>query len=349
MASMRELQQEIKEAGLEIDFWKKNRLSNNQRDLLDAVQRRNTEKVKRLVGKGTDPNFTDEKGNYPIHIAAGLPLLGGAQEILTTLLYFGASVDVRDRFGRTPLHIAASLTSQRVLVLLETGCSINEQDVAGRTALMEACSSEGSDALSVVQILLDRNINASLKDQDGLTALHCACKNLKQDRVVRNEIICKLLFSGVSAIITDKSGKMPLCYELDKFVHVPRRYFKDSEFLVTRTLIQAGANYNSRNRLHETWARRAIAYSQLNFLKELFAIIQPVLGLKAAKQVYHIWHSREDKDNEILAELQTLITNPVSLQSLCRSLLRDELRGKLFVKVDHLPLPQCLKSYILVQ
>ena len=142
---------------------------------------------------------------------------------------------------------------------------------------------------------------------------------------------------------------MPLCYELEKFVHVPWRYFKDDELLVTKTLIQAGANYNSRNRLHETWARQAITYSQVNFLKELFAIVQPVLSLKSAKQVYHIWHSREEKGNAILTELQCLITNPASLKSLCRSLLREELRGKLFVKVDQLPLPQSLKNYILVQ
>ena len=34
---------------------------------------------------------------------------------------------------------------------------------------MEACSSDGTDALSVVQILLDRNVNTNIKDQDGLT------------------------------------------------------------------------------------------------------------------------------------------------------------------------------------
>lgn len=55
-----------------VEYWKSQRLSDNQRGLLDAVRKRNLEKVNRLLGKGTDPNFKDDSNAYLLHIITGM-------------------------------------------------------------------------------------------------------------------------------------------------------------------------------------------------------------------------------------------------------------------------------------
>ena len=47
------------------------------------------------------------------------------------LVYYGAMLDRRDRFGQIPLHIASGLSSDGVYILLEAGSQVNAQDNAG--------------------------------------------------------------------------------------------------------------------------------------------------------------------------------------------------------------------------
>ncbi|XP_067662293.1 ankyrin repeat and SOCS box protein 10-like [Haliotis asinina] len=350
MATSRDLQHEIKEAGEMVEYWKSQRLSDNQRALLDAVRKRNLEKVNRLLGKGTDPNFKDDSNAYLLHIITGMHQQQGVtKDILSSVLFFGADVDVRDRFGRSPLHIASRSYADYVQTLLAIGCDVNTQDNAGRTALMEACSSDSIAALNIVQMLLDHNCNALLKDEDGFTALHCICKNSKQDIVVRREIVYKLLLAGTSATVKDKSGKMPLCYELDKFVNCSRRRrFNDVEFEVVRTLIQAGANYTRRNKTHERWVKYAINFSQLTFLKQLLELMQPVLSLASLKHLRRMCPLIGNDDQDITKDIQLLITSVSSLKSQCRIVIRSELKGDVLLKSELLPLPTYLKKYLVL-
>lgn len=52
-------------------------------------------------------------------------------EILRTLVYMDMPLDATDRFGQTPLHIAAEKSMEMVTVLLEAGASVNIEDNAG--------------------------------------------------------------------------------------------------------------------------------------------------------------------------------------------------------------------------
>lgn len=52
-------------------------------------------------------------------------------EMLRTLVYMDMPLDATDRFGQTPLHIAAEKSMEIVTVLLEAGASVNIEDNAG--------------------------------------------------------------------------------------------------------------------------------------------------------------------------------------------------------------------------
>ena len=49
------------------------------------------------------------------------------------LVYFGAPLDVSDRFGCLPIHIAVGVSADHVRLLLDAGSPIDRQDNAGNT------------------------------------------------------------------------------------------------------------------------------------------------------------------------------------------------------------------------
>ena len=80
-----------------------------------------------------------------------------------------ANVNSRDKFKRTPLHLAAisgNVSAVRKLISCKD-VLINAQTIGGETALMKAAS---QGFFEICQILLDKNCDASLKANNGFTA-----------------------------------------------------------------------------------------------------------------------------------------------------------------------------------
>ena len=109
-----------------------------------------------------------ENGLALLHVAAGCGQLRTAKELLQR----GASVDLRDLEGSTPLMMAA-LSRQHAMVrlLLECKASIDLQDAQGLTALTTAAWEGDQES---VQELLQAGANTELRHKDGLAALHVA-------------------------------------------------------------------------------------------------------------------------------------------------------------------------------
>lgn len=84
----------------------------------------------------------------------------------------GASIRIADKWGYTPLHMAAWSGSQRITqLLLHHDVNTGALDRCGRTALHVAVQ-EGQ--MEVVQALLVANAHPNALDRDGLTPLHVA-------------------------------------------------------------------------------------------------------------------------------------------------------------------------------
>ncbi|XP_070176680.1 26S proteasome non-ATPase regulatory subunit 10-like isoform X2 [Littorina saxatilis] len=357
MASLRELQQEIKE-GLQEMKIKSRGLNSKQQALMTAIGKHEVEKVDHLLNQGVDPNFRAASGDRPIHMACSATVDDrlNAEQIVEMLVYMGADQEVHDRFGRLPLHVAAANSHRMVRVLLDKGCSINAQDNAGCTALMEACSHNKNDPLDTVTLLLQHDANVHLKDEQGSTGLHCICRTVNLDTELRNQIALLLLHAGLSATVFDYEGRMALCYELDKVLSISYRLFPQVSLQLIETLVCAGSNLFHNCKDHQYWVRYVANTSSSKTLSALLQILSPVLTRPCLHMIHKIvmdLHPEDDddgKDDDGTACLQVQVHEMSctvdSLQLVCRRIIRAKLKGKLLITVPELPLPNRLKRFL---
>jgi ankyrin repeat protein len=95
-----------------------------------AVMECKTNKIRRLLERGADPNAENEAHMTPLHYAAQ-----DCPEAIPILLKYGADPNVGDEGGLTPLHVAAlrgSVEAVRALILY---ANVNARDEKGRTPL----------------------------------------------------------------------------------------------------------------------------------------------------------------------------------------------------------------------
>jgi uncharacterized protein len=105
---------------------------------------------------------------------------GGLFELLEDIVYIddleafkavfenGGNINLQNRYGWTPLHIAIRRgRSDMVAYLIENGADINKQDGAGWTPLMEAIM---DDMPELCKALLDAGADTSIANERGGTA-----------------------------------------------------------------------------------------------------------------------------------------------------------------------------------
>ncbi|CAG0905805.1 unnamed protein product [Cyprideis torosa] len=120
--------------------------------------------VKLLLHHGADPKaVTSPLNRTPLHLAATL-------EIATVLIDNEAEVNVRDRWGQTPLYLATRLDHQPIVkLLLSNGADPNIPDKAERTPLLHASRRHGHQ--SIVELLLAHGADVLATDRRGRTPL----------------------------------------------------------------------------------------------------------------------------------------------------------------------------------
>lgn len=140
-----------------------------------------------LKQKNIKVNAKNEKGFAPLHIV----ILGNSINSLNILEYLldnGANINVQDKNGHTPLHVAISQNDIEVIeMLLERRIKINTQTKVGNTAMHYAVS---TNYVSIVETLLDDkykyNVDINKLNIYNLTPLDIAIKN-------KNKSIIELL------------------------------------------------------------------------------------------------------------------------------------------------------------
>jgi ankyrin repeat protein len=165
-------------------------------ELLTAAEKHQASRVKRLLGRGADIQFTDGFGRTPLHLAAS-DYHGNTIEVL---LQAGAKINGENNDGDTPIHRAASTPhgekrSRHVEVLIQGGTDVNHPNKHGATPLHKACSQE------IVEALLQAGADIHSRDRSGGTPLHRA----------RSAKVAKaLLLAGADANSRDRSNVTPL-------------------------------------------------------------------------------------------------------------------------------------------
>lgn len=121
---------------------------NGQTALHIVVARRDVPWLSLLIGKGADPNISDNRGSTPLMIAVTL----GFNEGVELLLAGNARVDEPNATGETPLIAAVHRRDIAVMrMLLKAGANPDRADSSGRSA-RDYAALDGPDSPLVTEI-----------------------------------------------------------------------------------------------------------------------------------------------------------------------------------------------------
>jgi ankyrin repeat protein len=122
-------------------------------------------------------NMVDCVGRSSLHLAA----MNGNTSIVNLLLSNGANIDLADKDGNTPLHLAINCRHEDVTRILLYSRTNDPLDEFGKSSLHLAV--ERGDA-EIVKLLLETTDLIDVKDSFGLTPLHAAVQ-LGFENIVR--------------------------------------------------------------------------------------------------------------------------------------------------------------------
>ena len=126
-----------------------------------------------LIRIGADVNACANNGGTPLMIAA----VKGDINTVSSLVKFGANVDLQGKAGHTALHHAVlgpqASICEILSCLIKSGADVNAHTFHKETPLMLA-SDEGH--VNVVAFLIEHGADVDLQDKDGNTALHYAAR-----------------------------------------------------------------------------------------------------------------------------------------------------------------------------
>ena len=153
--------------------------------LRDAASRWDAQRVQLLLEKGADPNAEELLGHAPLYRAVNANVPGSenqGQQVVQLLIRFGADIHKPSGPGKsTPLHVTARRGHAFLAeILLNSGATLEVKDSKGETPLRRAvnCRQEG-----MVLFLLSKGANLHTRDKMGQTPRDAA-----KTEVIRNAL-----------------------------------------------------------------------------------------------------------------------------------------------------------------
>jgi len=136
-------------------------------NIFELVQKGDVDLLDRAVG--VDPTAVkkkDDNGNTPLHIAS---LIGNA-EVARILVVAGADINVKNKIGVAPIHLASESSPELVKFLLNNQADINLKDDEGDTPLHWAYKSGNTE---IVSQLISLGADQEIKNKQGLKPIEC--------------------------------------------------------------------------------------------------------------------------------------------------------------------------------
>ncbi len=179
--------------------------------LTHAAANSDADTVEQLL-KRADPNLRDNQGNTPLFVALkkknfnifDLLLKSGADPNST-----GVEGNTQNQ---SVLYVAVLINRPDIVrQLLDKGADPQLADSGGAMPVSEQIIYSSPD-LDTVDLLLSKMTNVNQPEKDGSTLLIFAAKNTKMSAAKRQQIIEKLLAKGADKSLKDKNGKTALDY-----------------------------------------------------------------------------------------------------------------------------------------
>ena len=161
---------------------------------------------KLLIEKGADMNIKNRWGETPLYQA----ILMNIETIAIKLIVKGADPNVKDYYGNTPLHKATKNNLKNISrLLISKGVDLNIEDYYGQRPLIYATK---NNMTIVSKLLIQKGVDVNIKYKSscGRTPLHFAVEN-NMENIVRI-----LIDYGANLNIKNKWGETPLFYAIEK-------------------------------------------------------------------------------------------------------------------------------------
>ena len=199
--------------------------------------------VARCLGGGSEPNARNRYGETPLHMAAKF---GKAPAVIAALKKAGANLKAKDKKDRTPLHTAAVFSKAPAVVtaLIEAGADLGARDARGRTPLQFA--QKFSKTPAVVAVL--RKATPPEKTEDAAPKRQ-AGRRTGTARVSCEKWNTPSFFRSADAADLSRCLKVKKSYARNKYGRTPLHYAAQGEaHALVSALVKAGAKVNARDK-----------------------------------------------------------------------------------------------------
>ncbi len=150
--------------------------ASNSLPLHAAVQDEDLTELKGIIASTESLDTQDAKDWTALMFATK----AGRQHAVSMLLDAGASPNISDRLGRTPLHLAVMAPVEVSRLLIQAGADVNNRNAGGITTLMLAA---GKGRMDIVELLLEAGARLDFKDYQGSSAVDWSRRSGNQDLI----------------------------------------------------------------------------------------------------------------------------------------------------------------------
>lgn len=193
---------------------------------IEAARGSKTDSVKTLIDKGASINAKDKEGKTALTHAA----FNGRLETVKLLLAHNAAVNRPDNYGGTPLFWAVCGAHLEIVkLLLAHGAAMNTKTNDGHTPFLRAASGISKPAhIDIMKLFLESGADINQTDNNGVTALMNAASG------GYTEITRLLLDHGADVSIRSRQGETAITRAC--------RAFKKDRPEIVKMLIDHGAD-----------------------------------------------------------------------------------------------------------
>lgn len=189
------------------------------KQLSDAVKKRDSNRAIELIQEGADVNAPDGDRNTPIHLAAE----AGYLDLVKLLFNHGAKINFSNKSHEMPVSMAAEKRFADVVEFFIENCAPANTSI-DRKGLIHFAAEQGNCHL--IEVLIKHKANVNVQDKDGNTPLHLAAKEGHLDLV---ELLCK---HDAKINLRNKFNEAPVLMAAKKISTGKKRFTDVVEFLV---------------------------------------------------------------------------------------------------------------------